>query len=99
MIQEASPSTIDPLADDLRLVADLIRKLPHRPSPAVVSRWVQHGVRGTRLAVVNIAGRNMTTEREFRRFVAAMQSPLPPMEPTGEELDAVDRQLAAKGYK
>lgn len=95
-MNESELPTIDPLADDLRLLGDLIQRLPYRPSPQVVSRWVQRGVRGARLRVIKIAGRNMTTECEFRRFVAAMQER--PEERTDADLESVDRQLREAGY-
>lgn len=88
---------IDPLAPDLALVSDLIKRLPRRPSPSVVCRWTQRGVNGTRLATIKIAGRSLTTESEFRRFIGAIQSPPRPLA-TEADHAAVDRELAARGY-
>lgn len=91
------PIVIDPLAEDLRAVNDLLDRLPHRPSPPVVCRWILRGCNGTRLHTLKIAGKHYTTEAEFRRFLSAMASA--PVERTDEDLDAVDRQLAASGYR
>jgi len=89
-----TPEAIDPLAEDFCLLSDLLKQLPHRPSPPVVTRWVQQGTRGTRLHTLKIAGRHMTTRREFKRFLQALQSA--PAETPRDE--SVDRQLAAAGY-
>jgi hypothetical protein len=46
--------------------------------------------------VLKIAGRNYTTEREFRRFIAAIQDT--PIQRTDEEHAAAERELARAGY-
>lgn len=88
---------IDPLAEDLCLLSDLLNRLPKRPSPTVVWRWTNKGTRGTRLRTLKICGHNHTTETEFRRFIAAIQDPEPP---DSESVDhnAVEEQLRAAGY-
>lgn len=88
---------IDPLADDFVLVGDLVKRLPHRPSPPTVCRWILRGVNGTRLRTLKIAGRHATTEREFRRFLAALDSAAAIK--SDADRDAVDRQLSAAGYR
>lgn len=85
---------IDPTADDFCLLSDLLKMLPHRPSPPVVSRWVQRGTRGARLRTLKVCGRHMTNRREFVRFLRALETA--PVEPPRDEF--IERQLAAAGY-
>ena len=97
MSQNAQRVSLDPLADDLRLLNDLLVSLPHRPSPPVVWRWMKKGVRGTRLQTLKIAGRLHTTETEFRRFVLAIQAPNA-AEITDEQHKVIDQRLSDAGY-
>lgn len=89
-------AALSPLDPELCLLSDLISRLPHRPSPGVVARWVTKGRNGTRLNVLKIGGRNHTTPREFERFIRAIQPR--PAEPIDAHHEAVDQQLADAGY-
>lgn len=95
-MNSTSEAAVSPLDPELCLLSDLLARLPHRPSPGVVARWVTKGRNGTRLSVLKIGGRNHTTPREFERFILAIQPR--PAEPTDADHAAVDRQLAEAGY-
>lgn len=99
MIQEATRDIhLDPTDPDLLPLSELVKQLPARPSPPTLHRWTYKGIRGTRLRTVKVCGRHFSTEAALKEFIMAIQNTPSPTGPTDEELDAVDRQLKAKGY-
>jgi len=86
---------IDVLAEDLEQLSELVKTLPHTPSPAVRWRWQRKGANNTTLATIKVAGRVYTTRTEFRRFIAAIQKPTIASQSDG---DATTAHLVERGY-
>ena len=63
--------------DDAISLREAAEVLPGNPSPATLSRWAHHGVRGTRLATVLVGGRRYTTPAAINTFLGALSDPCP----------------------
>ena len=88
---------LDPFDENLEPLAELAKRLPRRPSPSILSRWIHAGRAGTKLRTLLICGQHYTTADELKRFVSAIQPK--PTAPTDEHLDAVDRSLRNAGFE
>jgi hypothetical protein len=64
------------LGEKLMPVARAVEvRLGRKAHPVTISRWVNRGVRGTRLESVLVLGRRMTSLPAVGRFLAATASP------------------------
>ena len=91
------PSRIDPARDDLIPLSELVKRLPRRPAPSTIHRWLRKGVHGVRLNAVFIGGIWMTTEGAWRRFVAEQTTARLSEKQTNEPHAATDDELASAG--
>jgi hypothetical protein len=55
--------------DGLCELNELAKLLPTRPAPSILSRWVTKGLRGVRLPILKIKGRNYSTANALNWFV------------------------------
>lgn len=56
-------------APDLLSPAQAARRLPGRPNPSTIIRWIIRGVRGRRLEAVRVGGRYFIDPADLERFV------------------------------
>jgi hypothetical protein len=64
--------TIDPAADQLRPVNDVIKaRLGKRISPPTLWRWRLKGVNGVKLECLRVGGHWVTTDAAFAEFLRA----------------------------
>jgi hypothetical protein len=56
----------------LLTITEAAKRSPGRPSVRTVWRWIERGVRGTRLEVLRAGGRTFTTAEALERFFAKL---------------------------
>jgi hypothetical protein len=97
--------SIDPWTEDLLSLSQAARRLPRlragRPvSPSTIWRWAAHGIRGIKLETIPVGGRTCTSAQALRRFFKALagQPEMALPKPDDKDDEAVERELAARGY-
>src|SRR5262249_13090467 len=90
---------IDTQIERLIPLAPAARNYVGKVNPSTLWRWHKRGVRGVKLDVVRVGGRNFTTAEALARFTSALSAPLA-VTPTGgrdEQLAAADHILDRAG--
>ena len=87
---------IDINHENLLLIREVPRRLPHRPTGrpvhiSAVYRWMQPGIRGVRLEAIKIGGLTYTSIEALQRFFNRL-SPAPGELPTPVQPSARPRQ-------
>ncbi len=77
---------IDVDTEDMLTLGEACRAIPPKGiSPATMARWIQRGVRGSRLETVLIGGRRLTSRESLARFYAEQnrsETPTPAISPS-----------------
>lgn len=69
---------VDPYADDLETLADLVRGLPtKRVNPCTLWRWKTKGKHGIKLPFINIAGVDYSQRSLFAEWLRLTSLPAP----------------------